>query len=74
MTISINKRWTLTDELSRYGEVRQSGCILKTDGFTFLMYVEKNHKINHNLECESTSGERLKAHWTGFVENHARKH
>jgi hypothetical protein len=62
-------RWTLTDELAKFGVVRQSGCILTTDGFTYLMYAERNKQISHSLDFENTTGERLKAHWIGFIEN-----
>lgn len=66
---STSQNLTLKQELATYGEVRNRGCVLKTDGFTYLMYVSRNVTIQHSLACEYTDNERLEAHWSGFIEN-----
>ena len=66
-TPPIGQKLTLKHELATYGEVRNRGCVLKTDGFTYLMYVMRNVTVQHSLACEYTDNERLESHWAGFV-------
>ena len=68
--LSTEKKLTLKQELDTYGEVRNRGCVLKTEGSTYQMYLSSNVAIKHTLACEYTDNERLEAHWAGFISNH----
>jgi hypothetical protein len=58
---------SLKQELEKFGEVRNGGCVLRTNGISFKMNTERNIFIRHELDCANTSEKRLEAHWSGFV-------
>lgn len=59
----------LLEELERFGEVRQGGCVLKRRADQFVMYRERNVFDRHQLAACATDSIRLEAHWRGFVES-----
>lgn len=59
---------TLTEEIERFGEVRDGGCLLRKEKGEYVMEESRNIFNRHRLDAASTSEERLEAHWRQFVE------
>lgn len=61
---------TLVDELSRIGEVRQGDAVLTKDATGYHMRSARDlfGRFRHDLPADTT-GDRLEAHWAGFVAN-----
>ena len=60
---------TLIQEIEKFGEVREGGCILRIEGGCYKMEVARNlMKPKHTLAINTTDEARLEAHWAGFVE------
>lgn len=58
---------TLTDEIERFGEVRDGGCLLRVENGEYVMEECRNIFNRHRLDVASTSEDRLEAHWSRFV-------
>lgn len=59
---------SLTEEIERFGEVRDGGCLLRVENGEYVMEECRNIFNRHRLDVASTSEDRLEAHWAGFVE------
>jgi hypothetical protein len=61
---------SLIEELKEYGEIRDSGCVLRLDASGYHMREARNLLGPHRHDLAvNTSPERLEAHWQGFVAN-----
>ena len=59
----------LTEEIERFGEVRDGGCLLRIEKGEYVMEGCRNiFNRRRRLDIASTSEARLEAHWAGFVE------
>lgn len=60
---------TLKQEIEKFGEVRDGGCILRIEDGWYVMEVAQNIFNRHRILVDNTSDMRLEVHWKGFIEN-----
>lgn len=57
----------LSEEIERFGEVRDGGCLLRIENGEYVMEERRNIFNRHRVSIASTSEERLEAHWKQFI-------